>query len=53
MIKACCPQVLYRHLVDDYLIKYCEKLKKKDFIVKTKRVYLYRYFEMQVEVLGD
>ncbi|HJX22978.1 MAG TPA: CRISPR-associated endonuclease Cas1, partial [Candidatus Bathyarchaeia archaeon] len=26
---------LYRYLIDDFLIQYCEKLKKKDFIVKT------------------
>ena len=40
---------MYRHLMDDFLIQYCQKLKAKDFIVKTedlarnkkgKRVYL-------------
>lgn len=41
---------LYRHLVDDFLIQYCQKLKPKDFKAKTekwrnkkgKRIYLKR-----------
>ena len=32
---VCVFMELYRYLVDDFLIQYCEKLKKKDFIVKT------------------
>ena len=46
---VCDFQELYRHLIDDFLIQYCQQLKSKDFIVKTeditrkkkgKRVYL-------------
>jgi CRISPR-associated protein Cas1 len=46
---VCDFQELYRHLMDDFLIQYCQTLKAKDFIVKTedltrdkkgKRVYL-------------
>jgi CRISPR-associated protein Cas1 len=46
---VCDFQELYRHLMDDFLIQYCQKLRSKDFIVKTedlsrskkgKRVYL-------------
>jgi len=45
----CDFQELYRHLMDDFLIHYCQQLKMKDFIVKVedmsrnkkgKRVYL-------------
>ena len=25
---------LYRHLMDDFLIQYCQKLRKKDFVMK-------------------
>jgi CRISPR-associated protein Cas1 len=32
---VCDFQELYRYLIDDFLIQYCEKLRKKDFIVKT------------------
>jgi len=31
----CDFQELYRYLMDDFLIQYCQKLRKKDFIVKT------------------
>lgn len=27
-------QELYGHLIDDFLIRYCQSFKKKDFIVK-------------------
>jgi CRISPR-associated protein Cas1 len=46
---VCDFQELYRHLMDDFLIQYCQNIKSKDFIVKTedlsrnkkgKRVYL-------------
>jgi CRISPR-associated protein Cas1 len=46
---VCDFQELYRYLIDDFLIRYCENLKLKDFMVKTedltrnkkgKRVYL-------------
>jgi len=46
---VCDFQELYRHLIDDFLIQYCQDLRKKDYIVKTedmtgkkkgKRVYL-------------
>ena len=46
---VCDVQELYRHLIDDFLVKYCQSLRVKDFIVKTedltrsktgKRVYL-------------
>lgn len=32
---VCDFQELYRYLIDDFLIGYCEKLRKKDFTVKT------------------
>ena len=32
---VCDFQELYRHLIDNFLIQYCQKLNKKDFIVKT------------------
>jgi len=31
----CDFQELYRYLIDDFLIQYCQKLRKKDFTVKT------------------
>ncbi len=31
-------QELYRYLVDDFLIQHCQKLRKKDFTVKTERL---------------
>lgn len=46
---VCDFQELYRHLIDDFLIQYCQSLRVKDFVVKTeglarkkkgKRVYL-------------
>ncbi|MCW4037652.1 MAG: CRISPR-associated endonuclease Cas1 [Candidatus Bathyarchaeota archaeon] len=46
---VCDFQELYRHLMDDYLIRYCQNLSSKDFIMKIedmsrnkkgKRVYL-------------
>ena len=46
---VCDFQELYRHLIDDFLIQYCQNLRSKDFITKTevstknkkgKRVYL-------------
>ena len=33
---VCDFQELYRYLVDDFLIQYCEKLRKKDFVMKHK-----------------
>ena len=32
---ACDFQELHRYLIDDFLIKYCQELKRKDFIVKS------------------
>jgi CRISPR/Cas system-associated endonuclease Cas1 len=32
---VCDFQELYRHLIDDFLIQYSQKLKAKDFVVKT------------------
>jgi len=32
---VCDFQELYRYLIDDFLIKYCQKLKRSDFIVKS------------------
>jgi len=32
---VCDFQELYRYLIDDFLIQYCQKLKSKDFIVKS------------------
>jgi len=29
---------LYRHLIDDFLIEYCRKLRSKDFIIKTENL---------------
>lgn len=31
----CDFQELYIHLIDDFLIQYCQNLKSKDFIIKT------------------
>jgi CRISPR-associated protein Cas1 len=47
-ILVCDFVVLYRHLADDFVIQYCQKLKPKDFVAKTetfnnkkgKRIYL-------------
>jgi CRISPR-associated protein Cas1 len=47
---VCDFQELYRHLVDDFLIQYCQQLKPRDFTAKTetlmdkkgKRIYLNR-----------
>ncbi len=35
---VCDLQELYRHLFDDFLIQYCQKLRKKDFTTKTENV---------------
>jgi len=35
---VCDLQELYRYLIDDFLIKYCHDLMKKDFIVKTESI---------------
>jgi len=35
---VCDLQELYRYLVDDLVIRYCQGLKKKDFTVKSERV---------------
>ena len=49
---VCDFQELYRFIIDDFLIKYCQRIKKKDFIIKIeeipnnktiKRVYLNDY----------
>ncbi len=32
---VCGFEELYRHLIDDFVIQYCQKLKTKDFAVKT------------------
>ena len=32
---VCDFQELYRYLIDDFLIEYCQKLKIKDFVVKS------------------
>ena len=49
---VCDFQELYRHLIDDYLIERCRKLRKKDFVVVTdfmlrlkmgKRIHLCEY----------
>jgi len=49
---VCDFQELYRHLIDDYLIERCQKLRKKDFVVVTdfmmrlkmgKRIHLCEY----------
>lgn len=49
---VCDFQELYRYLIDDYLIKRCQKLRKKDFVVATdfmmrlkmgKRIHLCEY----------
>jgi len=32
---VCDFQELYRYLIDDFLIQYCQKLRRKDFTVKT------------------
>jgi len=35
---VCDFQELYRYLIDDFLIQYCRKLRRKDFTVKTESV---------------
>ena len=35
---VCDFQELYRYLIDDFVIQYCQQLKKKDFTVKTESV---------------
>jgi hypothetical protein len=35
---VCDLQELYRHLIDDFLIRYCRTLKKKDFTTKAESV---------------
>jgi len=35
---VCDLQELYRHLVDDFLVQYCRRLRKKDFKTKTESV---------------
>ena len=35
---VCDFQELYRYLVDDFLIQYCQRLRRKDFIVKSERL---------------
>ena len=35
---VCDFQELYRYLVDDFVIQYCQQLKKKDFTVKSESV---------------
>ncbi len=32
---VCGFQELYRYLIDNFLIQYCQSLKRKDFVVKT------------------
>lgn len=35
---VCDLQELYRHLVDDFLVQYCRRLRKKDFTTKAESV---------------
>jgi CRISPR/Cas system-associated endonuclease Cas1 len=35
---VCDLQELYRHLIDDFLVQYCRRLRKKDFTTKTESV---------------
>lgn len=35
---VCDFQELYRHLVDDFIIQYCQKIAKRDFIFKTEKL---------------
>jgi CRISPR/Cas system-associated endonuclease Cas1 len=35
---VCDFQELYRHLIDDFVIQYCERLVKHDFTYKTERL---------------
>ena len=35
---VCDLQELYRHLIDDFLVQYCRRLRKKDFITKAESV---------------
>ena len=35
---VCDLQELYRHLIDDFLVQYCKRLKKKDFTTKAESV---------------
>jgi CRISPR/Cas system-associated endonuclease Cas1 len=35
---VCDLQELYRHLIDDFLVQYCRRLRKKDFTTKAESV---------------
>ena len=35
---VCDFQELYRYLIDDFLIQYCQKLRRKDFTVKNESI---------------
>lgn len=35
---VCDFQELYRYLIDDFLIQYCQKLAKRDFMFKTEKI---------------
>jgi CRISPR/Cas system-associated endonuclease Cas1 len=35
---VCDFQELYRYLIDDFLIQYCQSLRAKDFLVKTEKI---------------
>jgi CRISPR-associated endonuclease Cas1 len=35
---VCDLQELYRHLVEDFLVKYCRRLRKKDFTTKSESI---------------
>jgi CRISPR-associated protein Cas1 len=35
---VCDVQELYRHLIDDFLVQYCQILSVKDFVVKTENL---------------
>jgi len=48
---VCDFQELYRYLIDDFLIQYCQNLKVKDFTVKTER--LSRNKKAKREYLND
>jgi hypothetical protein len=44
---VCDLQELYRYLIDDFIIGFCQGLRKKDFTVKSERVYRTRKVKRQ------
>lgn len=44
---TCNFQELYRYLVDDFVIQFCQRLKKEDFVMKSEGLSAYRKGERE------